>query len=91
METPLEPEGKILEKKSEPKKTLFRFLLTAFLVVGCTLLITLFLPERVLVNGSVDIGLFSLIPAFFLIPDWQPYKNLQSCHTALSEILKIVF
>ena len=67
METPLEPEGKILEKKSEPKKTLFRFLLTAFLVVGCTLLITLFLPERVLVNGSVDIGLFSLIPAFFLI------------------------
>ena len=63
----MEPEGKILKKKSEPKKTLFRFLLTAFLVVGCTLLITLFLPERVLVDGSVDIGLFSLIPAFFLI------------------------
>ena len=44
-----------------------RFFLVVILIIGCTWIIALFLPDAELINGSVNIGLFSLIPAFFLI------------------------
>lgn len=45
----------------------FKFFITVFLIVGFTWIITLFLPETELIDESVDIGIFSFIPAVFLI------------------------
>ena len=61
-------------KTVNTKQSIIRFFLTAFFVLGGTLLITAFLPplpegitsEQITENG-ISIGFFALIPALFLI------------------------
>ena len=61
-------------KTVNTKQSIIRFFLTAFFVLGGTLLITTFLPplpegitsEQITENG-ISIGFFALIPALFLI------------------------
>lgn len=61
-------------KTVDTKQSIIRFFLTAFFVLGGTLLITAFLPplpegitsEQITENG-ISIGFFALIPALFLI------------------------
>ena len=67
METALEKKGLFFSTKSEAFNRGFQFCMSVFFVVGLTLLITLFLPKGGVTDGSVDIGLFALIPAIFLI------------------------
>lgn len=51
----------------ETTKRIFNFFLTSFILIGTTYLITLFLPENNKTDDGVYIGLFSVIPAIFLI------------------------
>lgn len=67
METALRKKGLLFSTKSETFNRVFTFCISVFFVVCLTLLITLFLPKVGLVEESVDIGLFALIPAVFLI------------------------
>ena len=63
----MEKKGLLFGTKSEAFNRGFKFCISVFFVVGFTLLITMFLPKVDLVEGSIDIGLFALIPAVFLI------------------------
>ena len=63
----MEKKGLLFGTKSEAFNRVFKFCISVFFVVGVTLLITMFLPKVDLVEGSIDIGLFALIPAVFLI------------------------
>ena len=63
----MEKKGLLFSTKSEAFNRVFKFCISVFFVVGFTLLITLFLPKVDIIEESVDIGLFALIPAVFLI------------------------
>ena len=63
-----------IQQQMSVKQSLIRFFLVAFFVLGGTLLITAFLPERPqgitseqITENGISIGFFAIIPAIFLV------------------------
>jgi Na+/H+ antiporter NhaC len=63
----LEKKDNFLGIKTESFTKIFSFFITVFFVVAFTWIITLFIPHNGITDGSINIGLFSVIPAIFLI------------------------
>ena len=63
----MEKKDNFLGIKSESFTKIFSFFITVFFVVAFTWIITLFIPHNGITDGSINIGLFSVIPAIFLI------------------------
>lgn len=53
--------------ETEKKNRIFRFFISITCVAALTFLLSYILPKQVLADGNVDIGLFALLPAVFLI------------------------
>ena len=63
----MEKKDNFLGIKLESFTKIFSFFITVFFVVAFTWIITLFIPHNGITDGSINIGLFSVIPAIFLI------------------------